>query len=103
MLYALLELLALKMIYMYYDQYVGRCMSCVHVLMEDGKGENERERKREPKPNLLPVTFQLTPFVDCCVCLLDRPDLLPSPLSQGRLISVLLAFINSDKRQPQAG
>ena len=70
----------------------------------EGVSKQEQERtKRKPDLHLFPVTFQLTPFVDCCVCLLDRPDLLPSPLSQGRLISVLLAFINSDKRQPQAG
>ena len=64
--------------------------------------EREREREKQ-KPNISHIPLQLTPFVDCCVCLLDRPDLLPSPLSQGRLISVLLAFINSDKRVPQAG
>ena len=46
---------------------------------------------------------QLIPFVDCCVNLLERPDLLPSPLAQSRIVSVLLAFVNSDKRGPQAG
>ena len=71
--------------------------------INDYKKEGRSRTETNTSLTHLLVTFQLTPFVDCCVCLLDRPDLLPSPLSQGRLISVLLAFINSDKRQPQAG
>lgn len=47
---------------------------------------------------LLLQGLQLTPFVDCCVGLLERPDLLPGPLAQSRLVSVLLAFVDSDKR-----
>ena len=39
---------------------------------------------------------QVVPFVDCCVSLLERPDLLPGPLAQSRIVSVLLAFVNSD-------
>ena len=42
--------------------------------------------------------LQVTPFVDCCVCLLERPDLLPSPLAQARIVSVLLAFVSGDTR-----
>jgi hypothetical protein len=47
--------------------------------------------------------LQVTPFVDCCVTLLERPDLLPNPLAQSRIVSVLLAFVDSDQRGPQAG
>lgn len=49
---------------------------------------------------LPPWPPQLTPMVDCCVALLERPDLLPSPLAQGRIVSMLLAFVNSDQREP---
>jgi hypothetical protein len=46
--------------------------------------------------------LQVTPFVDCCVSLLERPDLLPNPLAQSRIVSVLLAFVDSDQRGPHA-
>ena len=46
--------------------------------------------------------LQLTPMVDCCVALLERPDLLPHPLSQSRIVSTLLVFINSDKMMTKA-
>lgn len=42
--------------------------------------------------------LQLTPMVDCCVGLLERPDLLPDPLAQSRIVSTLLVFVDSDKR-----
>ena len=47
------------------------------------------------------LCVQVTPFVDCCVSLLERPDLLPHPLTQSRIVSVLLAFVDSDKRGSQ--
>ena len=44
------------------------------------------------------TSLQVVPFVDCCVSLLERPDLLPSPLAQSRIVSVLLAFVSSDMK-----
>jgi hypothetical protein len=37
--------------------------------------------------------FQLTPFVDCCVMLLERPDLMPGPVPASMIVSALLAFM----------
>jgi len=44
------------------------------------------------------MVLQVVPFVDCCVSLLERPDILPGPLAQSRIVSVLLAFVNSDRK-----
>ena len=57
-----------------------------------------------PHPHTLSPSHppQVTQFVDCCVSLLERPDLLPNPLAQSRIVSVLLAFVDSDQRGPQA-
>lgn len=49
------------------------------------------------RPKLL-QGLQLAPMVDCCVGLLERPDLLPDPLAQSRIVSTLLVFVDSDKR-----
>lgn len=44
--------------------------------------------------------MQLTPFVDCCVMLLERPDLMPGPVPASMIVSALLAFMkDTDKDQ----
>ena len=45
--------------------------------------------------------MKLTPFVDCCISLLERPDLLPGPVAQSKIISVLLACVGRDRGNPQ--
>ena len=35
---------------------------------------------------------QLTPFVDCCVALLQRQDVLTGPVAQSKVVSALLTF-----------
>lgn len=37
--------------------------------------------------------ISLTPFVDCCVMLLERPDLMPGPVPASMIVSALLAFM----------
>ncbi|KAK7466645.1 hypothetical protein BaRGS_00037253, partial [Batillaria attramentaria] len=37
----------------------------------------------------------LTPFVDCCVMLLERPDLMPGPIPASKIVSALLSFMKS--------
>lgn len=44
------------------------------------------------------ITLQLTALVDCCVVLLERPDLLPSPLAQTRIVELLLTFLDTSER-----
>ncbi|XP_065914524.1 uncharacterized protein [Dysidea avara] len=36
--------------------------------------------------------LELTPFVDCCVTLLQRQDILTGPVAQSKVVSVLLSF-----------
>ena len=36
--------------------------------------------------------IQLTPFVDCCVALLQRQDILTGPVAQSKVVSALLTF-----------
>lgn len=38
----------------------------------------------------------LTPFVDCCVMLLERPDLMPGPIPASKIVSALLSFMKSE-------
>ena len=42
--------------------------------------------------------LQLTQVVDCCVGLLERTDLLPSPLAQMKIVELLLVFLESNQR-----
>ncbi|XP_019628918.1 PREDICTED: uncharacterized protein LOC109473492 [Branchiostoma belcheri] len=43
--------------------------------------------------------IQLSPFVDCCVTLLERPDLMPGPIPASKIVGTLLAFTESGKRK----
>ncbi|XP_064597872.1 uncharacterized protein LOC135464377 [Liolophura sinensis] len=43
--------------------------------------------------------ISLSPFVDCCVALLSEPELMPGPVSASKVVSALLAFVNTSKRQ----
>ena len=42
--------------------------------------------------------FQLVPFVDVCVHLLKRPDLVPGPIPAYRITQALLAFVTTSNR-----
>ncbi len=44
---------------------------------------------------------QLTPAIDCCISLLERPDLLPGPVAQSRIVTLLLACIGRDASTQQ--
>ena len=46
----------------------------------------------------LVLQIQIGTFVECCVTLLQRPDLLPSALSQSRIVRMLLSFVDSSSR-----
>ncbi|XP_078607185.1 uncharacterized protein LOC144879516 isoform X2 [Branchiostoma floridae x Branchiostoma japonicum] len=43
--------------------------------------------------------IQLSPFVDCCVTLLERPDLMPGPIPASKIVGTLLSFTESGKRK----
>jgi ubiquitin-protein ligase len=47
------------------------------------------------RPNSL-HGLQLTPMIDCCINLLNRPDLLPGPVAQTQIISVLLTCVSGN-------
>lgn len=51
-----------------------------------------------PLSCLVTVQLQLGTFVECCVTLLQRPDLLPSALSQSRIVRMLLSFVDNSSR-----
>ncbi|XP_066289548.1 uncharacterized protein [Branchiostoma lanceolatum] len=43
--------------------------------------------------------IQLSSFVDCCVTLLERPDLMPGPIPASKIVGTLLSFTESGKRK----
>ncbi|KAL8576659.1 hypothetical protein ACOMHN_025134 [Nucella lapillus] len=45
----------------------------------------------------------LTPFVDCCVMLLERPDLMPGPVPASMIVSALLAFMKDSDKDRKLG
>ncbi|XP_067687796.1 uncharacterized protein [Haliotis asinina] len=45
----------------------------------------------------------ISSFVDCCVSLLERPDIMPGPIPASKMVSCLLQFVNSSKRQSSRG
>ncbi|XP_071101148.1 uncharacterized protein [Haliotis cracherodii] len=47
--------------------------------------------------------LSISTFVDCCVSLLERPDLMPGPIPASKMVSCLLQFVNSSKRQSSRG
>ncbi|XP_076441977.1 uncharacterized protein LOC143280995 isoform X2 [Babylonia areolata] len=48
--------------------------------------------------------LSLTAFVDCCVMLLERPDLMPGPVPASMIVSALLAFMkDTDKTRLLGG
>ncbi|XP_013383358.1 uncharacterized protein LOC106153808 isoform X1 [Lingula anatina] len=49
------------------------------------------------KPKVL-IGLQLAPFVDCCVNLLQRPDLVPGPIPASKIVSALAAFMQTSNR-----
>jgi ubiquitin-protein ligase len=53
-------------------------------------------RHRSDVLQSLPIDIGV--FVTCCVTLLQRPDLLPSALSQSRIVRMLLSFVDNSSR-----
>ncbi|KAK6165686.1 hypothetical protein SNE40_022567 [Patella caerulea] len=45
--------------------------------------------------------LQLSRFVDCCVVLLERPDIMPGPIVASKLVSTLLLFVQSSPHNRQ--
>eukprot|EP00117_Sycon_ciliatum_P046288 scpid21219/ scgid2547/ Ubiquitin conjugation factor E4 B; Ubiquitin fusion degradation protein 2; Ufd2a len=106
----------------YVTQAVWINMLLVNAAQEGGSEEEIHERQRnvcsnilefsikamtswfsfvvQHKPSLL-TGLSMTALVDCCVLLLERPDLLPSPLAQTRIVELLLVFLETSNRASQ--